>query len=363
MKSNVIFSIPADKVKEYKISLDGAVKTTEATLNGLGIHWDAGAMREFKAFATDAAPNLQTTPANMTPVQFLQYWIPEMVQVITAARDADTILGRDFAGSWEDEEIVQGVIEYTGQARPYGDKTNLNLADFNVNYETRTIVRFEQDVEVGKLESARAAKARVDAHSSKRYAASQALAINANEIAFYGYNAGINKTYGLLNDPNLPAYTTLPDGSAGASEWNQKTFNEIVSDIKTMVAALRVRTGNNFKPENDNFTLALGVSVIDALQTVNPLGNISVWDWLGKTYPRCRVVSALQLDGANAGDNVAYLFADRIAGMKVMNQYMQDALRLVGVEQKAKGILESYSNATAGAFVRVPIGVVRYSGC
>lgn len=358
MKSNVKFSIPAQKVKAY--AMDG--KTTETTLDALGIHYTKLAMREFKAFATDAAPALQTTPSNMTPVQFLQFWIGEMVEVVTASRDADNILGRDFAGSWEDEEIVQPVIEYSGQARPYGDKTALNLADFNVNYETRTIVRMEQDVEVGKLESMRAAKQRIDAQGSKRHAASLSLAISANDIAFYGYNAGTNKTYGLLNDPNLPAYTTVADGSAGTSEWNTKTFNEIVGDIKSWFAQLRVQTGNNFKPERDASVLALPVSVIDALQTVNPLGGISVWDWLGKTYPKCRVESAVQLDNANAGDNVAYLMAESVAGMKVIGQYMQDALRLIGVEQKAKGFLECYSNATAGVLLRIPVGVCRFTG-
>ena len=359
MKTNVKFSIPADKVKQY--AMDS--KTTETTLDALGIHYTKVAMNEFRAYATDAAPGLQTTPSNMTPVQFLQFWIPEMVEVVTASRDADAILGRDFAGSWEDEEIVQPVIEYAGQARPYGDKTSLNLADFNVNYETRTIIRMEQDVEVGKLEAARAAKQRVDAQVSKRHGASLALAISANDIAFYGYNAGTNKTYGLLNDPNLPAYTTLPNGAAGTSEWSTKTFNEITEDIKSMMAALRVRTGNNFKPERDVSVLALGISCIDALQTVNPLGGTSVWDWLKKTYPNCRVESAIQLDAANTGDNVAYLMAESIAGMKVIGQYMQDALRLIGVEQKAKGFLECYSNATAGVLVRVPVGICRFSGC
>lgn len=359
MKSNIKFSIPADKVKSY--AMDS--KTTETTLDALGIHYTKMALNEFKAYATDASPVTQTTPSNMTPVQFLQFWIPEMVEVVTASRDADAILGRDFAGSWEDEEIVQPVIEYTGQARPYGDKTSLNLADFNVNYETRTIVRMEQDVEVGKLEAMRASKQRVDAQGSKRHAVSLSLAITANDIAFYGYNAGTNKTYGLLNDPNLPAYTTVADGSAGSSEWNTKTFNEIVADIKSWFAQLRVQTGNNFKPERDASVLALPVSVIDALQTVNPLGGISVWDWLGKTYPKCRVESAIQLDKANAGDNVAYLMAESIAGMKVIGQYMQDALRLIGVEQKAKGFLECYSNATAGVLLRVPIGVARFTGC
>lgn len=356
--STVKFSIPAEKVKAYAMD----AKTTETTLDALGIRYTKQAMDEFKAFATDAAPSLATVPSNMTPVQFLQFWIPEMVTLVTAARDADEILGRDFAGSWEDEEIVQPVIEYAGQARPYGDKTNLNLAEFNVNNETRTIVRFEQDLEIGKLEAARAAKMRIDAQSEKRKAAALSLAISANDIAFYGYNAGTSKTYGMLNDPNLSAYVTVADGAAGDSEWSTKTFNEIVADINSMMSRLRVQTGNNFKPETDRSVLALAVSAVSALQTVNPLGGISVWDWLRKTYPGCRVASAIQLDGANAGDNVGYLMAEELGGTKVFNQYMQDALRLCGVEQKAKGFLECYSNATAGALLRIPVGVVRFSG-
>lgn len=359
MNKNVRFSIPADKVKAY--AMDGA--TTETTLDALGVHYTAHAMDEFRAYANDAAPALQTTPSNMTPVQFLQYWIPEMIKIVTASRDADEILGRDFAGSWEDEEIVQPVIEYTGKPRVYGDKTTFNLASFNINYETRTIVRFEQDVEVGKLEEARAAKQRVDAQGTKRDAAATALAINANDIAFNGYNAGNNKTYGLLNDPALPAYTAFAQGSAGSTTWASKTFNEIVSDIKAMMSALRVRSGNNFKPERDACTLALSVAVIDQLQTVNQLGGMSVLEWLNKTFPGCRVTSAVQLDGANSTANVAYLFADTIDGKKVIAQYMQDALRLVGVEQGAKNFKEVYSNATAGVMLRIPVGLVRYTGC
>lgn len=358
MNKSVKFSIPADKVKAY--AMDEA--TTETTLDALGVHYTEHAMDEFRAFANDAAPALQTSPSNMTPVQFLQYWIPEMIKIVTASRDADEILGRDFAGSWEDEEIVQPIIEYTGLPRVYGDKTTFNLASFNINYETRTIVRFEQDVEIGKLEEARASKQRVDASGVKRDAAATALAIAANDIAFYGYNSGNNKTYGLLNDPSLPAYTAFAQGSASSTTWASKTFNEIVADIKAMMSALRVRSGNNFKPERDACTLALSVAVVDQLQTVNQLGGTSVLDWLKKTYPGCRVCSAVQLDGANSGANVAYLFADTLDGKKVIAQYVQDALRLIGVEQGAKNFKEVYSNATAGVMLRVPIALVRYTG-
>lgn len=359
MEKTVKFSIPADKVKAY--AMDSA--TTEATIDALGIHFTKNAMDEFRAYAMDASPALQTTASNMTPVQFLQHWIAEMVEIVTASRDADEILGRDQAGSWEDEEIVQPVIEYTGKPRVYGDKTTFNLASFNINYETRTIVRFEQDVEVGKLEEARASKQRVDAQGVKRNAAATALAINMNDIAFNGYNAGNNKTYGLLNDPSMPAYTALAQGSAGATTWASKTFNEITADIKSMMSALRVRSGNNFKPEKDASTLALPVAVVDQLQTINPLGGTSVLDWLKKTYPSCRITSAVQLDGANGGANVAYLFADKIDGKKVIAQYVQDTLRLIGVEQHAKNFSEVYSNATAGTMLRIPVGLVRYTGC
>lgn len=358
MEKTVKFSIPAAQVKAYAMDSN----TTETTIDALGIHYTKNAMDEFRAYATDAAPAIQTTASNMTPIQFLQYWIPEMIKIVTASRDADEILGRDFAGSWEDEEIVQPVIEYTGKPRVYGDKTTYNLASFNINYETRTIVRFEQDVEVGKLEEARASKQRVDAQGVKRDAAATALAINANDIAFNGYNSGNNKTYGLLNDPNMPSYTAVAQGSAGTTTWASKTFNEIVTDIKAMMSALRVRSGNNFKPEKDASTLALAVSVVDQLQTVNQLGGTSVLDWLHKTYPACRVTSAIQLDGANSGANVAYLFADTIDGKKVIAQYMQDALRLVGVEQHAKNFNEVYSNATAGTMLRMPIGLIRATG-
>ena len=107
MKSLLKSSIPADKVRAF--AMDS--KATERTLDLLGIHYDSRALDEFRAYATDALPDLQTSASNMTPIQFLQYWIPEMIKIVTASRDADEILGRDFAGSWEDEEIVQPVIE------------------------------------------------------------------------------------------------------------------------------------------------------------------------------------------------------------------------------------------------------------
>jgi len=351
-------SIPAASVRAYAMDED----TTMTTLANLGVNASDSAMREFMKYAQDAAPAGITAPSASTPVQFLQHFLPDVIKVVTKARVADRLLGRDIAGSWSQEEIVATVIEHIGQARPYGDKTNDNMAEWNTNFERRTIVRFEEDIEVGILEEERAAAMRINSSAEKRVASAEALAIAMNDIAFNGYNNGANRTYGLLNDTNLSAYVSVAAGAGGTTTWATKTFNEIAADIKTAVSALRVKTGSNFDPYADAFVLGIADAAVDMLATVNSLGTTSVREWIAQTYPRCRVESVPQFSAANGGANVFYLFAEEIGGRKCINQYVQDTLRLLGVEKKSKGFIESYSNATAGVLVAQPIGVVRYTG-
>ena len=120
-------------------------KMSDAALQALGI--GVGAM--------DALPAMITTANTGTPVQFLQTWLPKAIYIATAARKADDLLGRNIIGRWEDEEIVRKVVERLAQARPYGDTTNVPLADHNVNFETRSVVRLEMGYESTMLASDR----------------------------------------------------------------------------------------------------------------------------------------------------------------------------------------------------------------
>ena len=65
-----------------------------------------------------------TTASITTPIQFLQAWLPGFTEVITAARRIDDLVGITTQGSWEDEEIVQGVLEKVGNAALYFDQTS-----------------------------------------------------------------------------------------------------------------------------------------------------------------------------------------------------------------------------------------------
>lgn len=339
-------------------------------LHKLGIGLDAATVRqmtELTGFGMDALQPLVTTQSIGTPIQFLQKWLPGFIEVITAARKIDNLVGMTTAGAWEDEEVVQMVMEPTGRAVPYGDKTNVPLSSYNTNFERRTIVRFEEGMEVGSLEEARAGRMNVNSAAAKREGASLALEIQRNAVGFFGFNGGANRTYGFLNDPNLSGYVTVAATGTGATTtWSTKSFLNITADIRTAVAALRAKSQDTINPETTPMTLAIATACVDYLSVTSDFGY-SVREWISKTYPKMRIESAPELTAANGGANVFYLYAERVAdnstdGGLVFDQIVPSKFMVLGVEKKAKGYLEAYSNASAGVFVKRPFAVVRYSG-
>ena len=93
---------------------------------------------------------------------------------------------------------------------------------------------------------------------------------------------------------------------------------------------------------------------------------MSVWGWLKETFgDSIRVVSAPQLNAANASDNVFYAFAETIDDTstddkRTFIQVVPQKFFLVGVQKLAKGYEEDYSNSTAGVLCKRPYAVVRY---
>lgn len=342
--------------------LDFSDVANYADLQRLGIGLDS----KFVGAAMDALDPTVTAGSVTTPVQFLQNWLPGFVRVMTAARKIDELVGITVAGSWEDEEIVQGVEELTGTSVPYGDYTNIPLSSWNTNFERRTVVRFEEGLRVGVLEEARAARIRVNSAASKRESAALALEIQRNRIGFYGFNNGANRTYGFLNDPNLPAYVTVANGSGGSPLWSSKSFLEITADIRSAISSLRTQSQDLIDPEQVSMTLAIATAAVDSMSVTSVYGN-SVRDWLTKTYPKVRIVSAPELNAANGGANVFYLYAETLGDTgsdngKVFDQIVPAKFQALGVQKMAKAYEEDYTNATAGILVKRPWAVVRRSG-
>ena len=366
MKSIEKSSISPRQVGSVQMSADDVADF--AALGQLGINLPSKQVQAMANWAMDSGNQADvTSPSMTTPVQFLQNWLPGFVKVITAARKIDELVGITTTGSWEDEEIVQGILEPIGNALPYGDYSNVPLASWNTNFVRRTVIRFEKGIKVGMLEEARASRIRVSTSSEKRASAALSLEIQRNLVGFNGYNGGNNLTYGFLNDPSLPAYVTVAASGTGSSTlWSTKTFLQIVADIRVAAAQLQNQSQDTINPEDVELTLALPTISYQYLSVTSDFG-ISVRDWLNKTYPKLRVISAPQLNAANGSANVFYLYAEHVEDgasddSRTWVQVVPAKFQALGVEKMAKAYEEDYANATAGVLLKRPYAVVRYSG-
>lgn len=346
----------------------GLAKNLGITMDERTVRMMMAAANDYnQTYGMDALQPTVTTGSIVTPIQFLQEWLTGFVEVITAARKIDELIGMVVVGDWEMEQVVQGIRELTGLAIPYSDYGNMNRASWNTNFVYRTIVRGEQGMQVGALSEAISARINVNDGSSKRESCALALEIFRNLIGFFGYNNGTNLTYGFLNDPNLPNYVTFAVGASTSTLWSTKTFLEITADIRTMFATLRTQSLDNINPREIETTLALATDVVDYMTVTGDLDGYSVEKWLKDNYSKCRVVSAPELDLVNGGLNVAYLYADKIKdsstdGGQVMIQMVPTKFKVTGVAKQVKGYEEDYTNATAGVMVKRPWGIVRFTG-
>lgn len=299
------------------------------------------------------------------PLQFLQTWLPGVVRQVTQIRNIDALIGVQTVGAWEDEEVVQAASELVGKAELYGDVTNIPLANYDASYERRSVLRWESGMMVGRLEEARASRQNISMETEKREAMAETLDIIRNRVGFYGYNQPDTRVFGLLNDPLLPAYTTVAAGTGGTT-WATKTFIEITADIREAVTALISQSGGRIRPQDTDLVLALPLGFEQYMGVTSDFGN-SVADWLQKTYPRIRIESAPEFSAANGGANVFYLYAERVQnsgtdGGEVIAQMVPVRYMILGVEQRAKGRVEDAGNALAGVMTKRPWAVVRRSG-
>ena len=370
------FHVPARKAVAMAAAMAAGYPINSAAdiaaLSNMGIVLNQRDINGMYAAASSGAMDTNlvaplSTPSIGTPIQFLQSWLPGFVNVITQVRQIDALVGISTVGRWEDEEIVQGYSERTGNAVPYRDQTTVPLTGWNVNWERRSIVRFEQGFMVGRQEEAVAAAMNYNSAEAKRSQAAESLEVQRNYIGFFGYNSGLGRTFGYLNDPSLPAYVNLPNGAGGFSTWASKTTLEIIADILGALQALRTRSGGNIDPKKTPLTLAVAMNSVDYLATVTTLGY-SVLNWLSTNYPNVRIESAPELNAANGGANVFYLYAENFVANStddgsVFTQMVPAKFITIGAQQLTKGYEEDFGNATAGVMVKRPWAVIRRSGC
>lgn len=340
-------------------------------LNKLGVNVDKAITKmAMDGMAMDAGgPAPVLTGSNGVPAQFLQNFLPGIIHVLVKARRADMLAPIVNAGDWSDEEIIITALEHLGKPELYSDHGGVPLTSWNETRERRNVVRHELGALMTDLETEQSTKQGINSAAEKRAAVTLAFEILRNEIFFNGFDAGSSKIYGFLNDPNLPAVQTVATGAGSDTTWASKTVNERISDLLTAFSKLRIQSGDNIDPESDSLILALPSEIKDLMNESDTGNGVthSVTKWLGENYSNVTVVSVPELNGAIGGENVFYLYAEKVDGSgtddsNTIVQLTPERMRALNTVQEMKGTKEGYTNALAGCLVKRGYAVVRYDG-
>ncbi len=366
------------KFPDKGIAMDAAdakaLALRPASVEKLGISVSDSFARSFNKNAISVALDAGitqpvTTPSNGTPVQFLQEFLPGVVNILTVVRKADQVAPVVTAGEWHLEEVILKTMEHTSNPELYSDHGGLPLVSFNETYETRQVVRFELGIQHAQLADARAAATGTSPQNEKRQALAEGFEILRNDIAFNGFNVGTGKTYGILNDPTLPSYVTVATGTGGDTTWATKTAVEIINDLSTAIHALEIQAGGHVDPTMNSIDLEIPLAFNSYLTRSDGSFNngMTAMEWLNKNYPSITVTTVPQFNEANSGENVFYLKAVSVDnsgtdGGESMIQVVPAKMRALGSVPNAKGgVTEGYTSALAGVFTKRPYSVVRYS--
>ncbi len=373
MSTNLKFKYPSQGLAMDAADIK-ALSLRPESVDKLGISVSESFTRSFNKNAISVALDAGitqpvTTPSNGTPVQFLQEFLPGVVNVMTVVRKADMVAPVVTAGEWHLEEVVLKTMEHTASPQLYSDHGGVPLVSFNETYERRQVVRFELGVQHAQLADLRAAATGTSPQNEKRVALAEGFEILRNDIAFNGFNVGTGKTYGYLNDPSLPAYVTVATGAGGDTTWASKDAVEIINDLSTAIAALEVQAGGNIDPTMNTISLEIPLAFNSYLTRSDSsfTNGKTPMEWLKENYPMINVVTVPQLTGTNAGENVFYLKAVSVDnsgtdGGEAMIQVVPAKMRAMGSVQNEKGgTTEGYTSALAGVFTKRPYAIVRYT--
>lgn len=309
--------------------------------------------------AMDSALIGPAATTGFVPAHMLQTWLAGTIRAITTPVDIDYVAGITTVGNWHDDEIGVRTEEDFGLAELYGDVTNIPLANSNPGFELRDVVRFEQGFQIGELETRRMGAAGFQQEQSKRRAATKSLDVARNLV---GWNGIANtRTYGLLNDPNLPAVQALGAGTA----WLSATFDELVAHFTNLRNSLETQMGQSLR-DDAAFLLLLPAGYRGVMNVYNGSANLSFGQWIAENYPNVRTEYINSLKAAIGGVDVAYLIAENVSELDesdtdsaTLIQAVPSRYEVVGSEKRAKGYIETASNALAGIIVLRPWAIAR----
>lgn len=312
----------------------------------------------FNRFA-DAQPTFTANNIGL-PAGILSALSPQVIENILAYRTGDEALGkREKLLDWKDDIYYTPLVERTGQTTPYSDYGMPLLAGMNINFNQTGHYRFSTKYHYANLEAEQISGARVNYNDMLVSAATEAIAVELNRVAFSGYIDDSSKKlficHGLLNNPDLNPYETFKQA------FDTATWEQIMAEFARAIQKLVEQTGNNINGQS-RIRVVISASMFARLQSVYTSLGISVYETILKTYPNMYFVPAIELDGAEGGKNVVYFIGESYSGgIAETTKLGYSELALMGnVVQTDYGYSQAMSAGTCGALVYKPAFIVKF---
>ena len=314
----------------------------------LRVDYDAASRQLAMDSASVTAPNIGA------PAALYTYIDPRIVQALFGVTNATRFFAPVKAGDWTLDYINFPVEEIKGSVSPYDDYGDGVSTDVSYNYPARQSFRYQTTIKYGDLESDRMSAAKIQLASRKQYAAAEIIARAENRFQFYGVK-GL-KSYGLLNDPTLPA-SISPISVNSKSTWADKVAaapdtaaNIVFNDVSKLWSELTANNGGNL---DVNARIVLGISnkMISYLTIPNTFGKTAKV-LLQENFPNLEIVQAPEL--STASGELLYMVVPELFGDATGECAFSEKFRMGRLVPDTSSFRQKAAAATWGCVIRRP---------
>lgn len=226
------------------------------------------------------------------------------------------IFGRDSIGD-QYYNVRQRFSSVVGCANLYGPTELFNNVDYAIDEQITGRIDMMVGFSVNGLESKKATASGIDAKSTKMMGAQEALSYEENNIGWHGAQGLSGNLFGVTNHSSLIAAGTVPNGAGGSPLWSNKTGLEIEADVESMINEVAGNIDDFDVVVETPSTLILPTSKYQTLKQVrinNPsLTEVTVFESLGKKYPKMKIRSAQDLQAVSGGQDMAIFMLDNVS--------------------------------------------------
>lgn len=311
--------------------------------------------------ATDAQPALVTTANGGIPAYLANYMDPRVIEVLIAPMQATEIFDEGRKGDWTTDYATFPVMEYTGQVAAYGDWSGAGASGANPMFPVRQSFHFQTITRWGQRQLDQAGLARIDWAGSLNASSARTLAKFLNQTYFFGVDG--NQTYGILNDPGLPAAITPGTKAAGGVLWINgnlinATANEVYSDVQSLFLQL-ARQSQGLITMASRMRLCLSPTAAVALTATNSF-NVSVSELVKKNFPN--MVFVIAPEYSTTAGQLVQLIAEEVGNQPVGMVAFTEKMRTHPIIPGLSSFEQKKTGGTFGAILFQTFGIASMIG-